>query len=89
MNKYEGKPMDGDGVFSFFGTGFTSQNFRSTINGYMYGNGPMMTMKKGEHVRWYMMSIGGIVRAARPTGTGTSSSPRDTARMWSRSRRRR
>ena len=66
VNKYEGKPMDSDGVFSFFGTGFTSQNFRSTINGYMYGNGPMMTMKKGEHVRWYMMSIGGIIQGHTP-----------------------
>ena len=66
VNKYEGKPMDSDGVFSFFGTGFTSQNFRSTINGYMYGNGPMMTMKKGERVRWYMMSIGGIIQGHTP-----------------------
>ena len=66
VNKYEGKAMDSDGVFSFFGTGFTSQNFRSTINGYMYGNGPMMTMKKGERVRWYMMSIGGIIQGHTP-----------------------
>jgi FtsP/CotA-like multicopper oxidase with cupredoxin domain len=66
VNKYEGKPMDSDGVFSFFGTGFTSQNFRSTINGYMYANGPMMTMKKGERVRWYMMSIGGIIQGHTP-----------------------
>jgi FtsP/CotA-like multicopper oxidase with cupredoxin domain len=66
VNKYEGKPMDSDGVFSFFGSGFTSQNFRSSINGYMYGNGPMMTMKKGEHVRWYMMSIGGIIQGHTP-----------------------
>jgi len=66
VNKYEGKPMDSDGVFSFFGTGFSSQNFRSSINGYMYGNGPMMTMKKGEHVRWYMMSIGGIIQGHTP-----------------------
>ena len=66
VNKYEGKPMDSDGVFSFFGTGFTSQNFRSSINGYMYGDGPMMTMKKGERVRWYMMSIGGIIQGHTP-----------------------
>jgi FtsP/CotA-like multicopper oxidase with cupredoxin domain len=66
VNKYEGKPIDSDGVFSFFGTGFTSENFRSSINGYMYGNGPMMTMKQGEHVRWYMMSIGGIIQGHTP-----------------------
>ncbi len=27
-----------------------------TINGYLYGNGPMITMKQGEHVRWYLFS---------------------------------
>jgi FtsP/CotA-like multicopper oxidase with cupredoxin domain len=29
-----------------------------TINGLMEGNLPMMTMKKGEHVRWYLLSNG-------------------------------
>ena len=33
-------------------------NFRSSINGYMYGNMPLMTMKKGERVRWYVTTIG-------------------------------
>ena len=27
-----------------------------TINGYLDGNGPMMTMHKGEHVRWYVFA---------------------------------
>lgn len=27
-----------------------------TINGYLDGNGPMMTMHKGEHVRWYLFA---------------------------------
>ena len=27
-----------------------------TINGYMEGNGPMLTMKEGERVRWYVFS---------------------------------
>jgi manganese oxidase len=27
-----------------------------TLNGLSYGNLPMLTMKKGEHVRWYMLS---------------------------------
>lgn len=30
--------------------------FRETINGFSYGNGPVMTMKTGERVRWYLMS---------------------------------
>jgi FtsP/CotA-like multicopper oxidase with cupredoxin domain len=31
-------------------------NFKETMNGYLYGNGPMPTMKVGERVRWYLMS---------------------------------
>jgi FtsP/CotA-like multicopper oxidase with cupredoxin domain len=26
------------------------------INGYLYGNGPVMTSKRGGHVRWYVMA---------------------------------
>src|SRR5262249_41472428 len=33
-------------------------NVKSTINGYMFSNGPIMTMRKGEHVRWYLMTMG-------------------------------
>jgi FtsP/CotA-like multicopper oxidase with cupredoxin domain len=31
-------------------------NLIDTINGRMYGNLPMMTMHKGEHVRWYLLA---------------------------------
>jgi len=40
------------------GVGSIPTNFRDTMNGYMYADGPMVTMKKGDHVRWYVMSIG-------------------------------
>jgi manganese oxidase len=33
-------------------------NLRSTINGYMFGSMPMMTMKKGERVRWFLVTLG-------------------------------
>ncbi len=66
VNKLDGKPVDADGLFSLIGTGFVAESFRSSINGYMYANGPMMTMKKGEHVRWYMTTIGGLVNAHDP-----------------------
>ncbi len=66
VNKLAFKPVDADGLFSFFGTGFASENLRSTINGYMYGNGPMMTMKKGERVRWYVTTIGEGVNGHNP-----------------------
>jgi FtsP/CotA-like multicopper oxidase with cupredoxin domain len=33
-------------------------NLRQTINGYSFGDIPMMTMKKGERVRWYLAALG-------------------------------
>jgi FtsP/CotA-like multicopper oxidase with cupredoxin domain len=33
-------------------------NLRQTINGYSFGDMPMMTMKKGERVRWYLATLG-------------------------------
>jgi len=38
----------------------TQFNFKETLNGYMYGNGPMPTMKVGERVRWYLMASTGF-----------------------------
>ena len=35
-----------DGVLSGLGTGFADTNLRYTVNGYMFGNMPMITMKK-------------------------------------------
>jgi len=35
-------------------------NFKETLNGYLYGNGPMLTMRAGERVRWYLMAATGF-----------------------------
>ena len=35
---------------------FGITNLKESINGFLYGNGPMPTMRVGEHVRWYVMS---------------------------------
>jgi manganese oxidase len=52
-------PKDPEGNFDgFLGQGFAAQNFRWTINGYQYADGPMMRMKVGERVRWYVVSLG-------------------------------
>lgn len=52
-------PKDPQGNFdAHIGTGFAGQNFRAAINGYQYGNGPVMRMHKGERVRWYMVTVG-------------------------------
>ena len=51
-------PMDLDGRFTFLGTGFAAVNFKYTINGRLFGTLPTMTMKRGERVRWYLLSLG-------------------------------
>lgn len=40
------------------GIGMLNANFRSTMNGYSFANMPPPTMKAGEHVRWYVMTLG-------------------------------
>ena len=59
VNKLEMVPMDLEGNLNFAGSGFAAANYKSSINGYIFGNLPMPTMKRGEHVRWYVMTMGG------------------------------
>lgn len=56
--KLEVHPATPDGAFSVAGTGFADVNLKFSINGYLFGTMPMMTMKKGERVRWYIMTVG-------------------------------
>jgi FtsP/CotA-like multicopper oxidase with cupredoxin domain len=59
FNKLQGAPVDPDGNFdALLGTGYGPGNFRYTINGYQYANMPMPVMKKGDHVRWYSITLG-------------------------------
>jgi hephaestin len=58
VNKGEFLPVDGEGNPSFLGSGFTVANTKFSINGYIYGTGPLMTMKEGERVRWYLLALG-------------------------------
>lgn len=58
VNRLDFKPGDLEGNADLIGTGFAPSNFKSTINGYMFGNGPKLVMYKGEHVRWYLMTLG-------------------------------
>lgn len=37
---------------------FLESNLKHSINGYLYGNMPMITLHRGEHVRWYVMGMG-------------------------------
>jgi manganese oxidase len=38
--------------------GFGESNLMHSINGYVYGNGPVFEMNRGERVRWYVMGMG-------------------------------
>ena len=58
VNKLEFAPVDNEGNFAGVGSGFTVANAKFAINGHIYGTGPMMTMKKGERVRWYLVALG-------------------------------
>ncbi len=59
IERSEYTPLDPEGNGDLpLGTGFGTSNMKATINGYLFSNGPMMTMRKGEHVRWYVMTMG-------------------------------
>jgi FtsP/CotA-like multicopper oxidase with cupredoxin domain len=58
VDRGETIPVDPNGNYTLNGTGFADTNFKFTINGYLFGNMPMMVMRKGERVRWYVLGIG-------------------------------
>ncbi len=58
LNRLEFAPVDNEGLLSGAGSGFAAVNFKASMNGYIYGNMPLMTMKKGERVRWYLLTLG-------------------------------
>ena len=51
---------------------FVESNLMHSINGYVFGNGPMMTMHKGDRVRWYVMSMGTEVDLHTPHWHGNT-----------------
>jgi FtsP/CotA-like multicopper oxidase with cupredoxin domain len=51
---------DSQGYFTFAGTGFAETNYKFSVNGYLYGDGPVMTVKQGQRVRWYLMDMGDV-----------------------------
>jgi FtsP/CotA-like multicopper oxidase with cupredoxin domain len=54
------------------GTGFIDGNIKWSINGYIYGNMPMMTMKQGDRVRWYVATLGDFNNAHTPHWHGNT-----------------
>ena len=52
--------------------GFEESNLMHSVNGYVYGNQPMITMHRGERVRWYVMSMGTEVDLHTPHWHGNT-----------------
>jgi len=51
---------------------FVESNLMHSINGYVFGNQPMITMQEGERVRWYVMSMGTEVDLHTPHWHGNT-----------------
>jgi manganese oxidase len=54
------------------GTGFVDTNIKWSINGFIYGGMPLMTMKVGDHVRWYTATLGDFNNAHTPHWHGNT-----------------
>ncbi|MGC1617771.1 MAG: multicopper oxidase domain-containing protein [Candidatus Acidiferrum sp.] len=59
-------------VVSFPVTGFGGTNVKSSINGYIFGNMPLMKMKAGDRVRWYVTTLGDFNNAHSPHWHGNT-----------------
>jgi len=51
---------------------FEESNLMHSINGYVYGNGPVRTMSKGQRVRWYTFTLGTEVDLHTPHWHGNT-----------------
>jgi FtsP/CotA-like multicopper oxidase with cupredoxin domain len=51
---------------------FEESNLMHSINGFVYANGPRYEMKVGEHVRWYVLSLGSEVDLHTPHWHGNT-----------------
>ena len=60
LNEQAANFSDSQGYFTFAGTGFAETNYKFSVNGYLYGNGPVMTVKQGQRVRWYLLDMGDV-----------------------------
>jgi manganese oxidase len=60
LNKRDANFSDAKGFFTFAGTGFVETNYKFSVNGYLYGDGPMMTVNQGQRVRWYLLNVGDV-----------------------------
>jgi hephaestin len=59
-------------VVSIGVTGFGATNVKWSINGYIFGNTPLMKMKVGDRVRWYVATLGDFDNAHTPHWHGNT-----------------
>jgi hypothetical protein len=52
--------------------GFHESNLMHSINEFVFGNMPLMKMKKGDKVRWYAMAMGTEVDLHTPHWQGNT-----------------
>ena len=52
--------------------GFEESNLMHSVNGFVYGNGPVPEMKVGQHVRWYTYTLGTEVDLHTPHWHGNT-----------------
>jgi len=60
LDTTEANFSDPEGYFTFAGTGFAETNYKFSINGYLFGDGPIMTVTQGQRVRWYLLDMGDV-----------------------------
>ncbi len=73
LNRYEVKPVTATGIFgTIAGSGFAYTNVKWSINGYIYGNMPMMAMRRGDRVPWYVATLGDFNNAHTPHWHGNT-----------------
>ena len=73
VNRKESRPFTPSGMAgTVAGTGFVETNVKWSINGYIFGNMPLMTMKVGDHVRWYVATLGDFNNGHTPHWHGNT-----------------
>jgi FtsP/CotA-like multicopper oxidase with cupredoxin domain len=70
LNKRDNNFSDLHMYVTFTGKGFAETNFKFSVNGYLYGDGPVMTVKQGQRVRWYLLDVGDVVNFHTPRWEG-------------------
>jgi FtsP/CotA-like multicopper oxidase with cupredoxin domain len=73
VDRADSHPITAEGMAgTVVGTGFVETNIKWSINGYVFGNMPLMTMRRGDRVRWYVATLGDFFNAHTPHWHGNS-----------------